>query len=120
MDYQVLIKDLFTQGLDIGLKVLGAIIVWIVGSWLIRFTNNLLTRALSDKHLEETLVKYASSALNILLKLILNRGPLQLLRLPDHHYCRSVGRCRSGHRHHVGGHDVESGRGRLPGLPQTF
>ncbi|MFZ2089562.1 MAG: hypothetical protein WAU47_13395, partial [Desulfobaccales bacterium] len=71
MDYQMLIKNLMSQGVDIGLKVLGAIIVWIVGSWLISFTNNLLIRSLSGKKVDETLVKYASSALNILLKLIL-------------------------------------------------
>ena len=71
MDYQMLIKNLMTQGVDIGLKVLGAIIVWIVGSWLISFTNNLFIRSLSGKKVDETLVKYASSALNILLKLIL-------------------------------------------------
>jgi small conductance mechanosensitive channel len=71
MDYQMLIKNLMSQGVDIGLKVLGAIIVWIVGSYLISFTNNLLIRSLSGKKVDETLVKYASSALNILLKLIL-------------------------------------------------
>ncbi len=71
MDYQVLAKDLISQGVDIGVKVLGAIIVWIVGSWLIRFTNNLIDRALADKQLDETLVKYATSAVHILLKIIL-------------------------------------------------
>ncbi len=71
MDYQVLAKDLMGQGVDIGIKVLGAIIVWIVGSWLIRFTNNLIDRALADKQLDETLVKYATSAVHILLKIIL-------------------------------------------------
>ena len=45
MDYQIFIKDLIGQGVDIGLKVLGAIVVWSVGSWLISFTNNLFTRA---------------------------------------------------------------------------
>jgi small conductance mechanosensitive channel len=71
LDYQIFIKDLIGQGVDIGLKVLGAIVVWIVGSWLISFTNKMFTRALADKNVDETLVKYASSALNILLKLIL-------------------------------------------------
>jgi small conductance mechanosensitive channel len=71
VDYQIFIKNLITQGTDIGLKVLGAIIVWIVGSWLISFTNNLMTRALSDKKVDETLVKYATSGVNILLKLVL-------------------------------------------------
>jgi len=66
-----IVKDLMAQGVDVGIKVLGAIIVWIVGSWLIRFTNNMLTRSLADKKIDETLVKYSVSGLNILLKLIL-------------------------------------------------
>ena len=71
MDYQVFVKNLITQGTDIGLKVLGAIIVWIIGSWLISFTNSTITRGLTDKKVDETLVKYTTSAINILLKLIL-------------------------------------------------
>ncbi len=71
MDHQFLVKDLIAQGMGIGIKVLGAIIVWIVGSWLIRFTNNLLSRSLAGKKVDETLAKYSVSALNILLKLIL-------------------------------------------------
>jgi small conductance mechanosensitive channel len=71
MDYQVFIGNLIAQGIDIGLKVLGAIIVWIIGSWLISFTNSMITRGLTDKKVDETLVKYATSAINILLKLIL-------------------------------------------------
>jgi small-conductance mechanosensitive channel len=67
----LIVKDLIAQGMDVGIKVLGAIVVWIVGSWLIRFTNNLLSRSLTDKKVDETLVKYSVSALNILLKLIL-------------------------------------------------
>lgn len=70
MDH-LIVKDLMAQGVDIGIKVLGAIIVWIVGSWLIRFTNNMLTRSLAGKKIDETLVKYSVSGLNILLKLIL-------------------------------------------------
>lgn len=67
----LVIKDLIAQGMAIGLKVLGAIVVWIVGSWLIRFINRLLTRTMTDNEVDETLIKYASSSLNILLKLLL-------------------------------------------------
>jgi hypothetical protein len=53
----LIVKDLIAQGVDVGIKVLGAIVVWIVGSWLIRFTSNMLTRSLADKKVDETLVK---------------------------------------------------------------
>lgn len=65
------IKDLIAQGLAIGLTVLGAIVVWIVGSWLISFARRILTRNLEAKEVDVTLVKYISSAVTILLKIIL-------------------------------------------------
>jgi small conductance mechanosensitive channel len=71
MDYNAVLQNLLTQGVDIGLKVLGAIAVWIFGSWAIRFASNLLTRGLSAKEVDTTLIHYIGSAVNILLKVIL-------------------------------------------------
>jgi len=67
----LVIKDLIAQGLAIGLKVLGAIVVWVVGSWLISFARRMVTRNLEAREVDVTLVKYTSSAVNILLKVIL-------------------------------------------------
>ena len=63
--------DLMAKGLDIGLKALGAIIVWIVGSWLIRLVRKMMTRGMTAKEVDVTLVKYITSAVGILLKVIL-------------------------------------------------
>jgi small conductance mechanosensitive channel len=65
------LTDLMAKGLDIGLKVMGAIIVWIVGSWLIRLVRKMMTRAMTAKEVDVTLVKYITSAVSILLKVIL-------------------------------------------------
>ena len=67
----IVLKDLIAKGLAIGLTVLGAIVVWIVGSWLIGFARRMLTRNLEAKEVDVTLVKYISSAVTILLKIIL-------------------------------------------------
>jgi small conductance mechanosensitive channel len=71
MEYNALLQNLITHGVAIGLTVLGALAVWIVGSLVIRFTINLLTRALVAKAVDTTLIKYIDSAVNILLKVIL-------------------------------------------------
>lgn len=63
--------DLISKGLDIGLKVMGAIVVWIVGSWLIRLISRTLQQTLTTKTVEATLVKYITSSLTVLLKIIL-------------------------------------------------
>jgi small conductance mechanosensitive channel len=62
---------LSTQVVAIGLKVLGAIVIWIVGIWLIRFGTNVLRRALVSRKLDITLVSYIASGVSVLLKIIL-------------------------------------------------
>jgi small conductance mechanosensitive channel len=65
------LAELMTKGLDIGLKVMGAIIVWIVGSWLIGMVRRMMTSAMTAKEVDVTLIKYVTSAVGILLKVIL-------------------------------------------------
>lgn len=54
-----------------GLKVLGAIVLWFVGRWLIRFALKIMGRALDRQSLDRTLVVYIQSALGILLNVVL-------------------------------------------------
>ncbi len=54
-----------------GLKVLGAIVLWFVGRWLIRFAQKLMGRALERQSFDRTLVVYIQSAAGILLNVIL-------------------------------------------------
>jgi small conductance mechanosensitive channel len=55
----------------VALKVLGAIVIWFVGRWLIRFGLNIMGRALDRQSLDRTLVGYLQSALGILLNVVL-------------------------------------------------
>lgn len=54
-----------------GLKVLGAIVLWFVGRWLIRFALKLMGRALAQQNFDQTLVTYIKSAVGILLNVVL-------------------------------------------------
>ncbi|NEQ96632.1 MAG: mechanosensitive ion channel family protein [Cyanothece sp. SIO2G6] len=56
---------------DVGLKVLGAIILWLVGRWLIKFAMTLLTRTLKQSSIETTLLVYLKSTIGILLNIVL-------------------------------------------------
>lgn len=71
MENSAFIQNLLTQGLAVGLKVLGAIALWIVGSWVIKLATNLMKRALAPRGLDITMVGYISSAVGVLLKLVL-------------------------------------------------
>ena len=56
---------------QVALKVLGAIVLWIVGRWLIRFALKMMAHALDRQALDPTVVGYLRSALSILLNVIL-------------------------------------------------
>jgi len=55
----------------IGLKVAGAIVVWVVGRWLIALSMRLLSAALTRQHVETTLIRYLISFLTIALNIVL-------------------------------------------------
>lgn len=55
----------------VGLKVLGAIAVWIIGRWLIGLAMRLLAAGLNRQHVDATLVRYLVSFLTIALNVIL-------------------------------------------------
>jgi small conductance mechanosensitive channel len=56
---------------DVGLKVIGALAIWIIGRWIIRFTINLMGKGMTRQHLDATLVRYAKSTIGALLNIIL-------------------------------------------------
>jgi small conductance mechanosensitive channel len=61
-----------TAGLAFGLKILGAIVAWIVGRWLIGWVSGILERMLErNGRLDVTVCKYLASILSAILTLIL-------------------------------------------------
>ncbi|MGO9379777.1 MAG: mechanosensitive ion channel family protein [Dissulfurispiraceae bacterium] len=71
MENNTIMQYLSTQAVAFGLKVLGAIVIWILGTWLIHFGTNILKRALTAKKIDMTLVTFIASGLSVLLKVIL-------------------------------------------------
>jgi small conductance mechanosensitive channel len=57
--------------ISVGLKVAGAIIVWVIGRWLIALSMRLLSAALTRQHVEATLIRYLISFLTIALNIVL-------------------------------------------------
>lgn len=56
---------------DVGLKIIGAIILWIVGRWLIKFAIGLVSNSLKKSTIDPTLIVYLKSTLGVLLNVIL-------------------------------------------------
>jgi small conductance mechanosensitive channel len=65
------LQTLMNQGIAIGLKVLGAIVLWIVGVWLIGFAMHLLTKAMERQKVDTTHIRYIVSGVTVLLKVVL-------------------------------------------------
>jgi len=55
----------------VGLKILGAIAIWIVGRWLIGLALRLIGSALTKQKIDPTLIRYIHSAVAALLNLVL-------------------------------------------------
>src|SRR5688500_1969676 len=52
-------------------KIIGAIVLWLVGRWLIRFALRLLGRALARADFDATLARYLNTGLPVILNAVL-------------------------------------------------
>ncbi|MBX3126349.1 MAG: mechanosensitive ion channel family protein [Polyangiaceae bacterium] len=66
-----LTETLTTRGIDIGLKILGAFIGYMIGRWLISFAVSLMKRALTARNVDATLQRYLGNIVSVLLHIAL-------------------------------------------------
>ncbi|MGD0072987.1 MAG: mechanosensitive ion channel family protein [Candidatus Binataceae bacterium] len=71
MNLNVAEQTIVATGTWLALQVIGALAMWIIGRWLIRFTIRLIARVLNREHLDPTLIRYISSIVAVLLDLLL-------------------------------------------------
>lgn len=57
------------RGVDIGLKILGALAIWIVGRWLVALATRLVRRALEARHVDPTIQRYVAGVVETLLNI---------------------------------------------------
>ena len=72
LDTAVMWTFLSTQGVDFGLKVVGAVLVWIVGGWIIRIVKRLFNKAMArGQKIDATLAVYLTAAIGVVLNVLL-------------------------------------------------
>ncbi len=76
MDWKTIEQSLIATGIAVGTKLLGAIAVYIIGRWIIGIVVRLLTRVLRGYKLDETVMAYLTSIVNVLLNIVLVMGLL--------------------------------------------
>ncbi|MGA2457850.1 MAG: mechanosensitive ion channel family protein [Terriglobales bacterium] len=71
IDLSAMMQTATTTLTTVGLKVLGAIAIWIVGRWLISLALRLIGSALTKQKVDPTLIRYIHSAVAALLNIVL-------------------------------------------------
>ncbi len=71
IDLSAMMQTATTLLTTVGLKVLGAIAIWIVGRWLISLALRLVGSALTKQKVDPTLIRYIHSAVAALLNIVL-------------------------------------------------
>jgi small conductance mechanosensitive channel len=71
MDINIVTQNFVAIATQLGLKVLGAIALWIIGRWLIQFVVRVTQRALAKQNLDATVISYVGSTVAVLLKIML-------------------------------------------------
>jgi small conductance mechanosensitive channel len=71
MDLSAITQTVVATLTYVGLRVLGAVILWIVGRTLIGVVLRLVSRALTLRHFDATIARYMSNFLNIALNVVL-------------------------------------------------
>jgi len=71
MNLNVAEQTVIATGTWLALQAIGALAMWIIGRWLIRFTIRLTSRVLNRQQLDATLIRYICSIVSVLLDLLL-------------------------------------------------
>ena len=67
----VFVTKMIDLGISVGSKILLAIVVFLVGRWIVRRLNKLLAKILEKRHVEASLSTFVKSLVNITLTLLL-------------------------------------------------
>lgn len=71
MEPNQILHTLFDSVTKVGLRALGALVLWIVGRWLIGFALNLMSRSMTSQKVDATIIGYLRSAVGVLLNIAL-------------------------------------------------
>src|ERR1700753_3656293 len=71
MDWNNIAKTAETTITGVGLQVVGAIVLYIVGRWLISFAIGMVQRGLSKQNIEPTLLRFLGNTLSVILNITL-------------------------------------------------
>lgn len=71
MDWNQILQNVTNTATHVGLKILAAIVLYIIGRWLIGFVIKLMQRALEAQHVDATIQRYLGNIISVTLNIAL-------------------------------------------------
>jgi len=71
MDFTKFLDTAVTTATQVGFKILGALVLYMIGRWLVHIVISFVSRGLERQKLEPTLLSYISSTIAVLLNIVL-------------------------------------------------
>ena len=95
---QIFLQQLIDWGVSAGGRIIGAVIIFVVGRFLISFLRKMLARLLAKRHVDASIQSFVKSLVNILLTILLIIAVIGKLGV-ETTSCSFVGICRCGYRY---------------------
>lgn len=93
------LEKLIDSGISLGERVLGALIIFIVGKFLVNWLNRLFARILEKRKVDPSIQSFLKSMVNILLLIMLILAVIGKLGIELTGVCCPVSICRRRHRY---------------------
>src|SRR5207237_3733192 len=71
MDLSGIMQNVVNIVTRVGLQIVGALIFWIIGRWLIGFAVGLMQRSLEKQRMDATVLRFLGSAISVTLNIVL-------------------------------------------------
>jgi len=91
MNIQTLLEFIKVNAVNYGVKIIGAIVIIIVGFWLSRLTTKLLVKAFNNKKVDVTLTKFLSSIIKTVLYIVVILAALDTLEFKTTSFVAIIG-----------------------------
>ncbi|MDZ4057206.1 MAG: mechanosensitive ion channel family protein, partial [Polynucleobacter sp.] len=76
IDFSKIQELIITTATDVGIKILGAIVFWVIGRWLISIALGMIRNALERQKVDPTVLRYVGSVVTVTLNILLVIGIL--------------------------------------------
>ncbi|MHC4638218.1 MAG: mechanosensitive ion channel family protein [Planctomycetota bacterium] len=88
---QEILDTIYAYIAEYGLKVVGAIVIFVVGRWIAKIISQLIEKGLLKSNIEKTLAKFAKSACNIVLLIFVVIAALASLGVETAQFAVAIG-----------------------------